>query len=231
MSESSAPSVSCGSAPSVELREVSGAPPRPATVKRLAESTLPTEYGDFRLIVYDVVDSEAHPSLSREYLALVVGDVTGAENLPVRLHSECLTGETFGSLKCDCREQLALAQRYVQDQGRGCVLYLRQEGRGIGLTNKVRAYALQAQGADTIEANRRLNLPVDARRYDAAERILEDLGIKSVRLMTNNPDKLHGLTGVRVQTVGRIPLEVPPSEHSRDYLEVKRSRMGHLLSK
>ncbi len=212
-----------------ELREVTASPPRPVSVQRTAESTLPTEYGEFRLVVYSVHDPHAHPSLSREYLALIVGDVDGAEELPVRLHSECLTGETFASLKCDCRDQLAAAQRYVQEQGRGVIVYLRQEGRGIGLTNKIRAYALQEQGADTIEANRLLNLPVDARRYDAAERILEDLGIKSVVLLTNNPNKLNGLTGSAVSTVGRVPLEMSACEHSRSYLQVKRDRMGHLL--
>src|SRR5690606_26972373 len=139
---------------------------------------------------------------------------------PVRIHSECLTGETFASLKCDCRAQLAAAQRYVQEQGRGCIVYMRQEGRGIGLANKIRAYALQEGGADTIEANRRLNLPVDARRYYAAELILEDLGIQSVVMLTNNPDKLQGLSAQKVLTVGRIPLEVGVCEHSKSYLEV-----------
>jgi GTP cyclohydrolase II len=212
-----------------ELREVSASPPRPVSVQRTAESTLPTAYGEFRLVVYAVHDPHAHPSLSREYLALVVGDVEGAESLPVRLHSECLTGETFASLKCDCREQLAGAQRYIQEQGRGVIVYLRQEGRGIGLTNKIRAYALQERGADTIEANRLLNLPIDARRYDAAEHILVDLGVRSVVLLTNNPSKLSGLRGEAVSTVGRVPLEVAACEHSKSYLQVKRDLMGHLL--
>lgn len=212
-----------------ELREVGLAPPRPPTIERAAESSLPTEYGTFRVVVYEVSDSEAHPSLSREYLALIVGDVEGAEALPVRLHSECLTGETFASLKCDCRQQLAESQRYIQNQGRGCIIYLRQEGRGIGLTNKIRAYALQETGVDTIEANRQLNLPVDARRYDAAELILRDLGVRSVVLLTNNPLKLQSLNGEQVRTVGRVPLEIGACEHSKNYLEVKRDRMGHLL--
>lgn len=213
-----------------ELREVSGAPPKPPTVERVAESTLPTAFGEFRIVVYRVHDPEAHPTLSKEYLALVKGDVRDAEELPVRVHSECLTGEAFASLKCDCREQLATAQQYIQEQGRGVVIYLRQEGRGIGLANKIRAYALQEQGADTIEANRRLNLPIDARRYDAAERILEDLGVKSVLLLTNNPLKLRGFSGKGIQTVGRIPLEIEANQHSQGYLAVKRDRMGHLLS-
>jgi GTP cyclohydrolase II len=215
---------------SAELREVSEASAKPATVERIASSTLPTEYGEFQIVVYRVHDPEAHPTLSKEYLALIKGDVQGAEELPVRIHSECLTGEAFASLKCDCREQLASAQRFIQQHGRGVVVYLRQEGRGIGLANKIRAYALQEQGADTIEANRRLNLPIDARRYDAAERILEDLGVRSVQLLTNNPQKLQGLSGARVRTVGRIPLEIDPNEHSQGYLAVKRDRMGHLLS-
>lgn len=211
------------------LRDVGLVPPKAPTIERVAESSLPTAYGTFQVIVYDVCDPEAHPSLSREYLALVVGEADGAEALPVRLHSECLTGETFASLKCDCRQQLAEAQRYIQEAGRGCIIYLRQEGRGIGLANKIRAYALQARGADTIEANRELNLPVDARRYDAAEAILQDLGVRSVVLLTNNPLKLQGLSGERVRTVGRLPLEIRACEHSKGYLEVKRDRMGHLL--
>ncbi len=217
-------------APSPGLREVRETSPRPATVQRLTETSLPTAFGTFRVVVYEVADPEAHPSLSREYLALLVGDVNGAEELPVRIHSECLTGETFASLKCDCRAQLAAAQAYVQERGRGCIVYMRQEGRGIGLANKIRAYALQEQGADTIEANRSLNLPVDARRYDAAALILEDLGIKSVVLLTNNPDKLDAMHGQQVKSVGRVPLEVGACEHSRGYLEVKRDRMGHLLT-
>ncbi len=230
MTNSTARSVSSNSG-SAELREVGEVPPRPASIERAAETTLPTEFGSFRVVVYNVVDPEAHPSLSREHLALVVGDVEGAERLPVRIHSECLTGETFASLKCDCRAQLGAAQRYIQEQGRGCIVYMRQEGRGIGLANKIRAYALQERGADTIEANRRLNLPVDARRYDVAEMILEDLGIRSIELLTNNPEKLRSMSGEQVSTVGRIPLEVGVCEHSREYLEVKRDRMGHLLSK
>jgi GTP cyclohydrolase II len=140
-----------------------------------------------------------------------------------------LTGEIFASLKCDCRQQLTAAQRHIAEQGRGCIIYLRQEGRGIGLANKIRAYALQDHGADTIEANQRLNLPVDARRYDAAERILADLGVVSVQLLTNNPEKLQGFAGERVSCVGRIPLEIKPNPHSKQYLEVKRDRLGHLL--
>jgi GTP cyclohydrolase II len=209
---------------------VSEGRPKPPTIERVASSWLPTEFGDFQIVVYRVHDPEAHPSLAKEYLALVKGDVAGAEDLPVRLHSECLTGEVFGSMKCDCRDQLAAAQRFVQEQGRGVILYLRQEGRGIGLANKIRAYALQDQGADTIEANRKLNLPIDARRYEAAELILEDLGVRSVRLLTNNPLKLRGFSGRSVRTLGRIPLEIHPNRHSQGYLAVKRDRMGHLLS-
>lgn len=200
-------------------------------VERVAESTLPTEYGEFRIMVYAVHDPEAHPTLSKEYVALVKGDVAGALELPVRLHSECLTGEVFASLKCDCRQQLAAAQRYIEEQGKGCIIYLRQEGRGIGLANKIRAYALQDHGADTIEANQRLNLPVDARRYDAAESILADLGVVSVKVLTNNPDKLQGFVGNRVRCVGRIPVEIRPNPHSKQYLEVKRDRLGHLLTR
>lgn len=203
--------------------------PQRIELERVAESTLPTELGTFRALVYRAEDPTAHPSLSNEHIALVHGDVEGAESLPVRAHSECLTGEVFASLKCDCRDQLREAQRIVQETGSGAILYLRQEGRGIGLANKIRAYALQEQGADTIEANQRLDLPVDARSYTVAAMILADLGVRSVQLITNNPAKISALSRHGIPVRGRIPVVVSANAHSCHYLGVKRDRMNHLL--
>jgi len=203
--------------------------PQPIELARVAESTLPTELGTFRALVYRAEDPTAHPSLSNEHIALVLGDVEGTENLPVRAHSECLTGEVFSSLKCDCRDQLREAQRIVQQMGRGVIIYLRQEGRGIGLANKIRAYALQEQGADTIEANQQLDLPVDARSYAVAAMILEDLGVRSVQLITNNPAKISALSRHGIPVRSRIPVVVSANAHSSHYLDVKRDRMSHML--
>lgn len=204
---------------------------QPATppLERLAEAPLPTQFGTFQVIVFRYRDPSAHPGLSDEHLALVMGDVTGAEPVPVRMHSECLTSEVLGSLKCDCKHQLEAAQRHVAQRGRGVILYLRQEGRGIGLANKIRAYALQAAGADTIEANELLHLPVDARQYDVAARMLRSLGVHAVELMTNNPSKFEALESLGIQVAKRIPVHVPANEHSAFYLAVKRERMRHLL--
>lgn len=204
-------------------------PPLPR-LERQAEAPLPTPFGTFQLVVFRYRDPTAHPDLSDEHLALVQGDVQGAENVPLRVHSECLTSEVFGSLKCDCKEQLEAAQSLIGQGGLGVVLYLRQEGRGIGLTNKIRAYALQAAGADTIEANEKLHLPVDARQYDVAAEMIRALGIRSVRLMTNNPEKQESLSQLGIQVVGRIPVQIEPNEHSAHYLAVKRDRMRHWLS-
>src|SRR5690606_25288708 len=168
-----------------------------------------------------------HPELSREPLALVRGDVNGKSRVPVRIHSECLTSEVFGSLKCDCRQQLLAAQEWIAKNQCGIVLYLRQEGRGIGISNKIRAYALQDAGADTIEANLKLHLPVDARQYDVAAAMLKELGVKSVRLLTNNPVKLKSLTDLGISVEERIPTLVRANRHSLDYLRVKKVRMLH----
>ncbi|MBS2031147.1 MAG: GTP cyclohydrolase II [Deltaproteobacteria bacterium] len=189
-----------------------------------AETRLPTQHGMFRMVVF-TYDGE-----SGEHVAMIKGDLRGAVGLPVRVHSECLTSEVFGSLKCDCREQLQSALASIERAGRGMVIYLRQEGRGIGLINKVRAYALQEKGADTIEANERLGLPVEGRSYDAAAAMLEHLGVKSVKLLTNNPDKLEKLTALGVKVVGRLPVVVPANPYSARYLAVKRERMAHLLA-
>jgi len=200
-----------------------------SALEELANATLPTRFGNFELRVYRWEDPSAHPALSREHCALVMGDLAGRSDVPVRVHSECLTSEVFGSLKCDCREQLERAQAEIARRGFGAVLYLRQEGRGIGLANKVRAYALQANGADTVQANEQLHLPVDARTYDVAAAMLDALGVASVELMTNNPAKVEGLRNLGVRITRRIPVLVPATPFSASYLETKRRVMQHEL--
>ena len=200
-----------------------------ARLEQLAQAPLPTRHGTFQLRVFRWDDPSAHPSLSREHCALILGDVRGRRNVPVRVHSECLTGEVFSSLKCDCREQFDHAQEAIAQHGYGVILYLRQEGRGIGLANKVRAYALQALGADTVEANELLHLPVDARTYDAAAAMLRELGIESIALMTNNPAKVDDLRRLGVTVESRLPVLIPANPFSASYLEVKRRRMAHEL--
>jgi len=195
----------------------------------LASAPLPTRHGTFQLRVYGWEDPAAHPSLSKEHCALVLGDVRAKRHVPVRVHSECLTSEVFGSLKCDCREQFELAQAEIARRGMGVLIYLRQEGRGIGLANKVRAYALQALGADTIEANELLHLPVDARSYDVSALILRDLGVESVELLTNNPDKVSALTRLGIAVEKRVPVRIAANPFSAGYLEVKSRRMDHDL--
>jgi GTP cyclohydrolase II len=184
----------------------------------LAQATIPTRHGEFETYVF-----------SGEHVALVHGDVSRCHDVLVRVHSECMTSEVFGSLKCDCKEQLDAAMAAAAHARCGAVVYLRQEGRGIGLANKIRAYALQSRGHDTVEANELLGLPVDARRYDVARDILTHLGIASVRLMTNNPAKVRALSGLGVLVTGRLPIVVPPNAHSARYLEAKRARMDHDL--
>jgi 3,4-dihydroxy 2-butanone 4-phosphate synthase/GTP cyclohydrolase II len=200
-------------------REKMHAPER--AVQRLSEALLPTLYGDFRIAVFGVGSSPA------EVVALMRGTIT-AEPTLVRLHSECLTGESLGSLRCDCREQLEVAlERIAAEQG--ILLYLRQEGRGIGLVNKIRAYALQDVGLDTVDANVALGLPVDGRDYAAAVAVLQFLGIRQVRLLTNNPAKHMALEQHGLQVVERVPLEIPPSPANVGYLRTKARRMGHPL--
>ncbi len=189
-----------------------------------AETRLPTRQGSFRMVVFHAND------LPGEHIAMIKGDVSKARDLPVRVHSECLTSEVLGSLKCDCREQLHSALAQIERAGRGMVIYLRQEGRGIGLINKVRAYALQELGADTIEANELLGLPVENRRYDAAAEVLKWFGVESIKLITNNPDKLQQLRDLGIKVTGRIPVIVAANPHSAGYLKVKRERMDHLLA-
>lgn len=190
-------------------------------VQRYAEALIPTEYGTFRVIAFR--DGETPV----ENLAVIKGEVDGASDLLVRAHSECLTGEVLHSLKCDCREQLDLALRRIAAADRGVVLYLRQEGRGIGLGNKLRAYSLQEQGLDTVEANRRLGFGDDLRDYGVAAAMLADLGVRSIALMTNNPAKIEALRHYGVVVSSRVDHRVEPNEHNRDYLETKRDRMGH----
>jgi GTP cyclohydrolase II len=187
-----------------------------------AQTRLPTTHGLFDMRVY--IDKGG-----REHLAISVGNLRQAQNLPLRIHSECLTSEVFGSLKCDCKQQLDVALAYLQTVGRGLLLYLRQEGRGIGLGNKIRAYALQERGHDTVEANALLGLPNDARTYEAAALMLCKLEVSSVQLMTNNPSKIEALKSLGINVVSRIPIIVATGEHAASYLETKRLRMGHLL--
>ncbi|MFL5303531.1 MAG: GTP cyclohydrolase II [Anaeromyxobacteraceae bacterium] len=187
-----------------------------------AEAPLPTERGLFRVVVFRERRSGA------EHVAMVMGDVA-ADSVLARIHSECLTSEVLGSLKCDCRAQLDRALDLIADRGRGVLLYLRQGGRGIGLGNKIRAYALQAKGHDTYEANRLLGFPDDLRRYDVAAEMLRLLGVKSVELVTNNPQKLAGLADAGFPVRGRVALPSPANPHNIGYLEVKRARTGHLI--
>ncbi len=165
----------------------------------------------------------------REHLALVKGDLAGKANVLVRMHSECLTGDVFGSQRCDCGEQLAAAMRRIEEEGLGAIVYLRQEGRGIGLGNKLKAYALQDGGMDTVEANERLGFKPDLRDYGIGAQILLDLGLHSIRLLTNNPRKIVGLDGYDIEITGREPLKVEPGEHNSRYLDTKRSKLGHIL--
>jgi GTP cyclohydrolase II len=202
-------------------------------IHRYAESDVPTEYGPVRVVVYRTVPLGAKATAPpEEHVALVVGGKSGfAEDAPalVRVHSECWTGEVLHSQKCDCRAQLDLAMRTIAEAGRGVVIYLRQEGRGIGLGNKVRAYALQEEGVDTVDANRILGFADDARTYDVAAAILDDLGVRSVALLTNNPRKVEGLRAHGIRVVERIPSLTEPNEHNAGYLAVKARRMGHEL--
>ncbi len=197
---------------------------RPPTVRRAAEACLPTRHGTFRLRVY------LEPGTGREHLALFREPLPGSEPALVRVHSECLTGEVLGSLRCDCGPQLQEALARMGEAGQGVLIYLRQEGRGIGLVDKIRAYALQERGLDTVEANQALGLPVDARSYAVAAAILADLGVHRVRLLTNNPHKCQGLRAHGIQVVERVPLVVDPdSSHGRRYLWAKQHKLGHLL--
>jgi len=187
-----------------------------------SEARLPTFAGEFRVYVFhtDIDD--------KEQVALTMGDLNGAEDLLVRVHSECLTGESLGSLRCDCRDQLDVSMCKIAKEGRGLIIYLRQEGRGIGLGNKVRAYALQDNGIDTYEANHQLGFGADERHYDVAVSILKYFNVKSLYLITNNPEKIRDLKEHNIEIRGRVPVEIEPNEHSREYLKSKRDK-GHFL--
>ena len=196
---------------------------RKICVRIVAVAELPTRFGDFHVVSFWNNRDE------KEHLAIVRGDVVGAEDVDTRLHSECLTGDALGSLRCDCRDQLTHALERIAALDRGLLLYLRQEGRGIGLINKIRAYALQDRGMDTVEANRALGFRDDERDYAIAAHMIHSLGVKSVRLMTNNPEKIDQLVQHGVQVHGRIPHVIPPNEHNRFYLETKADRSGHWI--
>ncbi len=192
-------------------------------VHRVAETSLPTKYGDFTAVAYR---SDIDPD---EHVALVMGDITTEEPVLVRVHSECLTGDVFGSLRCDCGEQLQLAMQRIAEEGRGVVLYMRQEGRGIGFHNKIRAYALQDKGMDTVEANLSLGFPADLRDYGIGAQILVDLGLHEIRFLTNNPKKIKGFEGYGLKVVEQVPIVIPPNPHNLRYLQTKRKKLGHLL--
>ncbi|MEO0071104.1 MAG: bifunctional 3,4-dihydroxy-2-butanone-4-phosphate synthase/GTP cyclohydrolase II [candidate division WOR-3 bacterium] len=192
-------------------------------IRRVVTTNLPTKFGEFRLVVYeDKIDGYAH-------LALVKGEVKGKERVLVRVHSQCLTGDVLHSLRCDCGEQLSQAMRMIAEEGRGVLLYMRQEGRGIGITNKLRAYALQDKGLDTVDANLALGFQPDLRDYGIGAQILCDLGLSSIRLLTNNPKKIIGLAGFGLRVVERVPIVVKPNRRNLKYLVTKRDRLGHLL--
>ena len=203
--------------------------PQNTRAEWMAEAVLPTRHGKFAIHVFTASEESDAGRLPQDHVALVLGDVRDQEDVLVRVHSECMTSEVFGSLKCDCKDQLEAAMGAVARAGKGAVLYMRQEGRSIGLVNKIRAYALQDQGYDTVDANRCLGLPDDGRTYGAARDMLETLGIRSVRLMTNNPAKVAALRGLGVRVLGQIPVVIPPNVYSAQYLEAKRLRMAHEL--
>ena len=192
-------------------------------IQRIAEAELPTKYGEFHVIAYEsMLDG-------REHLAIIKGDPSGKPGVLVRMHSECMTGDVFGSMRCDCGEQLVAAMRQIDAEGQGAVVYLRQEGRGIGLGNKVKAYELQDEGLDTVEANEKLGFKPDLRDYGIGAQILLDLKLHSIRLLTNNPRKIVGLDGYDIEITGTETLQVEPNQHNERYLETKRSKLGHTL--
>ena len=196
---------------------------RPRTVERVAEARLPTEFGEFRIVGYRSLNSD------EEFVALARGELSGECPTLVRIHSQCLTGDVFGSTKCDCGRQLRRAMELIEREGRGAIVYQLQEGRGIGIINKIRAYALQDEGADTVEANERLGLAVDLREYRQCAEVLFDLGLCRVRIMSNNPLKLRAMEEAGLRVVERVALEVEPADAAMHYLRTKKEKLGHLL--
>lgn len=194
-----------------------------STIRRVAEARLPTEFGDFQIVGYRSRTSD------EEFVALVKGVPRPDRASLVRIHSQCMTGDAFGSTRCDCGRQLHEAMRFIAAEGDGAIIYQQQEGRGIGIINKIRAYALQDGGADTVEANERLGLDVDSRRYEQCAEILRDLGLMKVRVLSNNPDKIRALEKCGLEVVERVRLEVRPAEAAMRYLRTKKEKMGHLI--
>jgi 3,4-dihydroxy 2-butanone 4-phosphate synthase/GTP cyclohydrolase II len=192
-------------------------------VERIVSTKLPTTFGDFTAVGYRSLIDEKH------HVAMVKGDVAGTDDVLVRVHSECLTGDVFHSLRCDCGEQLEAALAMIESEGKGVLLYLSQEGRGIGLLNKLRAYKLQEEGLDTVDANLKLGLPADLRDYGIGAQILVDLGLSSIRILTNNPKKILGLEGYGLSVADQVPIQAVPNPHNEAYLRAKRDRMGHAL--
>ncbi len=202
-------------------------------VKRIESVSLPTQWGDFKLHAYQSsIDPQPHLALCKGG----VGDldeqgqpIIHDQPVLVRVHSECLTGDVFGSGRCDCGPQLSTAMRMIEKEGKGALIYLRQEGRGIGLANKLHAYALQEKGFDTVQANQQLGLPIDKRDYGIGSQILRDLGLRKIRIMTNNPKKIYGIEGFGLTVVEEVPIRIDPGEHNKAYLETKKAKMGHKL--
>lgn len=197
---------------------------RTKSVEKVAVANLPTQFGNFKIVGYRSLTS------SEEFVVLLKGEMNRDTPTLVRIHSQCLTGDVFGSIKCDCGPQLTKAMEMIQIEGRGAIVYQQQEGRGIGILNKIRAYALQDEGADTVEANERLGFAVDAREYHQCAEILFDLGLCKVRVMSNNPDKIHALEEAGLRVVERVPIEVEAQVPAAHYLRTKKEKLGHLLN-
>ncbi len=198
-------------------------PAKTTTVERISTAKLPTDFGNFSITGYRSLDSK------EEFVAIFMGELRSEKPTLVRIHSQCLTGDVFGSLRCDCGPQLQKSMKMIEAEGRGLIVYQQQEGRGIGILNKIRAYALQDEGADTVEANEQLGFAVDSREYGQCAEIVCDLGLRKIKLMSNNPEKIQALTDAGIDIVERVPLEVEPREPSADYLKTKKEKMGHLL--